>query len=467
MRTPVLILLFLLTVSIAFGQTISADSLSTRDGIAYMKGDTVPYTGTVVAKNEIGTKASTLEYKQGVPSGVLVSWYLNGSKQVEGELHGKTQSGIWKAWYDNGQLKRVGAYVDGKEEGVFTWYFEDGKKSKEGSFHVGEETGLWSWYHENGQLMQQGELKGDTSEGIWKEWYLDGKPKMVGVFLNGEKHGTWTWWDANGEQSIKTYSTGSITQASDSMDLFVERTNEFMKKRDLKGALSSVQQAMDRLDDRTENNPDHILLTILKAKVNAHFQHLEEAQGTLLNVTGIPTADVLTIVAAHDSTAQDGLRKLVDRMLKYPGMQDRLGPHVALAFVYKALRDTVAMRAQQQLVMDRADPTARTWIPKLSLSLYGLQADKEQAYGRLAYARQEMVREGVTREDQLDLAAFLTDLGRFKEATPVVDKYLALDPKDLDFLIVKVNIASGSGDMPEMEKYRAQALSIDPHALDE
>jgi tetratricopeptide (TPR) repeat protein len=154
-------------------------------------------------------------------------------------------------------------------------------------------------------------------------------------------------------------------------------------------------------------------------------------------------------------------------MLKYPGMDERLGPHVALALVYNILQDSVAMRAQQKRVMDRADPVARTWIPKLSLTLYGLQADKEQAYGRLAYAKEEMVRDGVTRENQLDLAAFLTDLGRFKEATPIVDKYLALDPKDLDFLIVKVNIASGSGDLPQMQKYRAQALSIDPHALDE
>jgi tetratricopeptide (TPR) repeat protein len=251
------------------------------------------------------------------------------------------------------------------------------------------------------------------------------------------------------------------------MDLFVERTNESMEAHDLKRSLSSVQQAMDRLDDRSESNPDHILLSILKAKVYAHFQRLEEAQATLLNTTGIPSGDVLIIIAAHDSTANTDLRKLAGRMLKYPDMKDRFGPHVALALVYNILRDSVAMRAQQKLVMDRADPAARSWIPKLTLTLYGLQADKVQAYGRLAYAKEEMARDGVTRENQLDLAAFLTDLGRFKEATPIVDKYLALDPKDLDFLIVRVNIAMGSGDLPQMEKYRAQALSIDPHALDE
>jgi len=461
------LLIGLLIPNSAFSQTISADSTSTRGGIVYAKGDTTPYTGTVVVTNEIGTKASTVEYKDGVPNGMLVSWYLNGNKQVEGVLHGKTQTGDWKAWYDNGQLKREGTYTDGKEEGPFNWYYEDGKKSKEGSYHDGIQTGIWSWYHENGQLMQQGELKGDTSEGEWKEWYEDGKPKMVGAFRNGEKQGPWTWWDANGEESTKTYWDGNITQASDSMDLFVERTNEAMEDHDLKRSLASVQQAMDRLDDRSESNPDYILLSILKAKVYAHFQRLEEAQTTLLNVTGIPQGDVLIIVAAHDSTAHDDLLKLEGRMLKYPGMQDRYGPHVALALVYNILRDSVAMRAQQKLVMDRADSAARGWIPKLSLTLYGLQADKEQAYGRLAYAKEEMGRDSITRENQLDLAAFLTDLGRFKEATPIVDKYLALDPKDLDFLIVKVNIASGSGDLPQMEKYRAQALSIDPHALDE
>ncbi|MEO5585483.1 MAG: toxin-antitoxin system YwqK family antitoxin, partial [Flavobacteriales bacterium] len=276
MRISALLFVLFLAGS-AFAQTINADSLDTREGIAYPKGSTVAFTGTAVAMNEMGTKASTVEYKDGMPDGILLSWYPNGTKQVEGELHGKVHVGVWKAWYESGQLKRQGAFKDGKEEGTFTWYFEDGKKSKEGSYREGVEDGMWSWYHDNGRLMQQGVLKGDTSEGVWKEWYPDGKPKMVGTFVNGEKHGEWTWWDAKGNKSTKAYSAGSITQASDSSDLFVERTREMMGKRDLNASLESIQEAIDLVDDRTEDNPEYMWLVILKGRVYEQFQHLEEA----------------------------------------------------------------------------------------------------------------------------------------------------------------------------------------------
>lgn len=466
MRISALLFVLFLAGS-TFAQNLNADSLDMREGIAYPKGDTVPYSGTVDAMNEMGTKASSVEYKDGVPDGILLSWYPNGTKQVEGELHGKVHAGVWKAWYESGQLKRQGAFKDGKEEGTFTWYFEDGKKSKEGSYREGVEDGMWSWYHDNGRLMQQGALKGDTSEGVWKEWYPDGKPKMVGTFVNGEKHGEWTWWDAKGNKSTKSYSAGSITQASDSSDLFVERTREMMGKRDFNASRMSIQQAIDLVDDSTENNPEYMWLVILKARVYEQFQHLEEAESVLLDATGIPAADQQMIVDAHDSTAHGKLRSLAGRMNAYPEMASRIAPHVALALVYNILGDSTAMRAEQQLMMDRADTAEEDWVLRMSLDLYRLQANKEMAYAKLAAVREEVKAEGETRENQLALSAYLTDLGRFKEAALIADKYLALDPKDLDLLIVKMNIAMGSGDMAEMERCRAEALHIDPHALDE
>jgi len=467
MRISILLVLLFFIGGNIFAQQLNADSLELRDGIGYAFGSTVPYTGTVVVINEIGTNESSVEYKDGEPNGKLRSWYLNGNKQIEGELHGTTQAGIWKAWYESGQLKRQGAFKDGKEEGVFTWYFDDGRKSKEGSYHEGVAIGEWSWYHDNGQLMQQGELKGDTSIGIWKEWYPDGKPRMVGDFLNGQKHGEWTWWDAKGNKSTKSYATGSITQASDSIDLYIERTNEEMGKRDFNASLVSVQQAIDLVTDRSEGNPEYMWLVILKAGIYEHFQHLEAAQSTLLDATGIPVEDLRVIVGAHDSSAFGALRSLAEKMAGYPTMATRLGPYVALALVHNMLGDSVAMQAEQQLMMDRADTVNEDWVLRMSLNLYRLQANKEVAYAKLASVRSEITTEGETRANQLALAAYLTDLGRFTEAAPIADKYLTLDPEDLDFLIVKVNIAMGNGDVAEMEKCRAEALRIDPRALDE
>lgn len=466
MRTLILLLFFLFGIT-SLAQTINADSLDLRDGIGYARGAETPYTGTVVVINEIGTKESSVEYKDGQPHGKLSSWYLNGTKQVEGELYGTVQAGIWRAWYENGQLKRQGAFKDGKEEGLYTWYFEDGRTSKEGAYREGVETGVWSWYHENGRLMQQGELNGDTSVGVWKEWHPDGSPRMIGGFLGGEKHGEWTWWDAQGKKSTKTYTHGSITHATDSVDLYLERMGQHLEKRDLHGALAQVDHALQLVEAPSEGDARYMWLRIFKAKVYAQFQHLEEAQEELLLATGIPQADARLIVEAHDSTAVPALRELAGRMADYPRMPQRIAPHVALALVHNILQDSVAMRAEQQWMMDHADSDAKDWVVKLSLDLYGLQADKEMAYALLAEARERVALAGNDREDAHALAARLTDLAKFEEALPIVENYLAQDPEDLDFLIIRLNIAMGMGHLADMEKYRHEALRIDPRALDE
>jgi CelD/BcsL family acetyltransferase involved in cellulose biosynthesis len=118
-------------------------------------------------------------------------------------------------------------------------------------------------------------------------------------------------------------------------------------------------------------------------------------------------------------------------------------------------------------MMDHAPDEAKDWVLRMSLDLYKLQAAKEAAYRQLAAARRDLAATGSSRKNDLALAASLADLGRNEEALPIVDKYLAQDGKDLDFLILRLNIAMGSGDMAGVAKYKEAALQIDPHALDE
>lgn len=467
MLRPLLSVLPVLVALVVSGQSIDADSLNTRQGIGYAGKSTAPFTGTVIVHGDSGHVASTMTYKQGIPNGKLAAWYPNGAKQVEGQLHGDTRIGLWKAWYANGKLKRQGAFKDGKEEGRFSWYYENGRLSKQGDYHAGTEDGKWVWYHENGKRMQEGVLKGDTSIGTWKEWYPDGRPKMVGTFVNGAKHGEWTWWDEAGKRSTRSYAADSIVQATDSVDLYVERMGECMTKRDLNGALANVDRAILLIDDRSEQDPRYMWLCIFKSKVYALFRHIGTAQSVLLAATGIPEDEVRTIVNAHDSTAFPALRRCIERLSGDPALKTRLAPHVALALVYNMVQDTVRMKEEQQLMMDRADTEDQEWIMKMSLTLYGLQAEKEQGFADLAQARRMVDAEGADREREHVLAVRLTDLAQYPEAALIAKKYLALDPEDLDFILIQLNIAMGTGDLQGMADLRAKALRIDPHALDE
>jgi antitoxin component YwqK of YwqJK toxin-antitoxin module len=62
------------------------------------------------------------------------------------------KNGEWKEYYENGQLKIVGFYKDGKQEGEWKEYHENGQLKSVGSFKNGRQEGEWKAYDENGQL---------------------------------------------------------------------------------------------------------------------------------------------------------------------------------------------------------------------------------------------------------------------------------------------------------------------------
>jgi antitoxin component YwqK of YwqJK toxin-antitoxin module len=467
MKTSVVTAILLLASAGCMAQRMPADSLEQRDGVSYRIGSQVPFTGKADRMDSTTGTRMEIEYRNGMPEGLMRSWYPNGQLQVEGTLHGQTREGTWKAWHENGKLLREGTFQDGKEEGRFSWYFEDGRLSKQGDYHAGKENGRWTWYHENGRKMQEGTLLDGVETGVWKEWYPNGKPKMSGSLTDGKKEGQWTWWDEDGNKTVKTYSQDRLADSSDGVDLHVERMGECLKERDRNGALAQLDSALVATMDRTEGNPEFMWLAIFRSRVFEMFNDVEQAQTVLLRSSGISAPDVATIVQAHDSTSFPALHQLAGRMERELRTDAHIAPHVALALVHNILQDSVSMRKHQQWMMDHAPEDAKDWILRMSLDLYRQQANKVKAYRALAEARQQAAAPDADRSDSLYLAAGLIDLARFKEALPITEAYLQRDSTDLDFTILRLNIAMGMGDMDSMRRYRDAALRLDPHALDE
>ena len=57
-----------------------------------------------------------------------------------------------KEYWDNGQIKSVEYYKDGKRDGKFSYYFENGKIKTEKIWKDGKLDGKDIWYFENGQI---------------------------------------------------------------------------------------------------------------------------------------------------------------------------------------------------------------------------------------------------------------------------------------------------------------------------
>lgn len=50
-------------------------------------------------------------------------------------------------YYDNGQVKQEGSYVDGKLDGKWVSYNEDGTKQASGEYKNGERVGTWTFWN--------------------------------------------------------------------------------------------------------------------------------------------------------------------------------------------------------------------------------------------------------------------------------------------------------------------------------
>lgn len=459
-----LIIILLIAPILGFGKEIDANKIEQREGIFYVIGKKKPFTGKAISYHENGKKSSSTEYKKGEIKGKLEGWYPTGEKQVLGNIINMQKTGMWTAWFQNGVKIRQGAFENGKEEGEYIWWIESGKVSKKGIYHNGISDGKWEWFYENGQKKQEGILRGETNDGIWKDWYENGKQKMVGSFKNGVKDGEWTWWDEKGNVSTtKTYKDGLLAKGTDNLDTYFERMEYYLGQKDFKQALFNIEKAVATTEDKTEENKVFMGLAVYHSKVYSIFQHLDEAETVLLKATGLSNEDIEVIVNSNSPSSHNDLKALAEKINTYPTTKTKVGPHITLALIYNILGDSINLQKEQQLMMERSKMS--DWVINISMELYGIRATKENAYGYIGFIKEELKKEGETKENQLQLASYLLQIGQFKAAGIIADKYLKKEEENIDFLFIKTNIEMALGNIQKMKAYENIIAEINPKAF--
>jgi antitoxin component YwqK of YwqJK toxin-antitoxin module len=124
------------------------------EGLSYARNEQKPYTGWNVIFHDNGQIKYLVQYKDGKYDGLWVRWFENGQKNLEenykdGELHG-----LVTVWYDNGQKKWEGNWKDGKKVGLQTGWYENGQKRKEVTYKAGKKISEKQW-DEDGNPMGQ------------------------------------------------------------------------------------------------------------------------------------------------------------------------------------------------------------------------------------------------------------------------------------------------------------------------
>ena len=134
-------------------------------------GQTTKQWATIAQGNRPGSK-----------QGKEIVTRADGTKEWEREWdHGKP-SGVWRSWYENGQMRSECFFAGPKQERVMTFWFANGQRRLQGPAKDGVRCGHWRVWYENGQLAEEGEFVGSRREGAWQAWSKDGQHAFVRTY---------------------------------------------------------------------------------------------------------------------------------------------------------------------------------------------------------------------------------------------------------------------------------------------
>ena len=156
--------------------------------------------------------------------GNIVNGYIYKQDTLLSEgmiLFDGTYRGEWKNYYNTGQIRETGTYINGLLDGKWVYYYPSGKKEQEGEYKNNLPFGVWIWYYPNGKIQRResyngygklegtvteydslgteiarGEYYNDLQEGPW--FYFVGDHKEIGSFTIGKPDGVWNYYYHNG-----------------------------------------------------------------------------------------------------------------------------------------------------------------------------------------------------------------------------------------------------------------------------
>jgi antitoxin component YwqK of YwqJK toxin-antitoxin module len=100
-----------------------------------------------------------------------------------------SQDGKHVVYYQNGNVKAQGNYVNNKREGEWLFYYENGAIALKKNFSKGEQVGEWCYYNQDGGLLLKVDDISKINEKAEVALYENNKIKSKGTFVNGKKEG--------------------------------------------------------------------------------------------------------------------------------------------------------------------------------------------------------------------------------------------------------------------------------------
>jgi len=131
----------------------------------------------------------------------------------EGNIVNGTPDGVWRSYYESGNIKNSVTYSSGVPEGIAFFYYDDATNTQraEVSFEEGVIVSTFKEYYNNGArkaniLYKKGQKHGDA-----EFYYRTGEIKITGHYKDGLKNGKWKFFDENGNNiATEKWKNGTL-----------------------------------------------------------------------------------------------------------------------------------------------------------------------------------------------------------------------------------------------------------------
>jgi antitoxin component YwqK of YwqJK toxin-antitoxin module len=155
----------------------------------YEDGVTIKRKGTYLDSIPIG--AHYFYNRDGKPE-KRINYNRTGIRIGEGPVdENEKRVGNWKNYYETGELRSDGRFVNDRQHGEWNYYSINGKKEQIGNFNNGVIEGEWKWYYPSGNILREEIYERGKPNGLCVQ-YSDSLTIIAkGLYTDGEREGQW------------------------------------------------------------------------------------------------------------------------------------------------------------------------------------------------------------------------------------------------------------------------------------
>ena len=140
------------------------------------------------------------------------------------------ENGLWKSWYENGQLKDIGYFNSGKMNNNWKGYYKSGQLKYSGEYNNDYKVNTWTYWSDKGKIIETKNykvvtiksvlisnedrlIKKSVPDGKWIKYSeYDQSIKSFENYEDGELHGVSTFYYPGGviANRIVNYKNGKL-----------------------------------------------------------------------------------------------------------------------------------------------------------------------------------------------------------------------------------------------------------------